>query len=72
MLVKGVIGHKTTCDICEKETTKDGVVARGATGRYCVVLSCCKACANERGFDRITVEGALIRIEENQDGWADF
>lgn len=73
MLVKESIGYLTECDLCgARKSTHDGIVARGATGRYCVVMSCCKVCAEKSGLVAIDRDAAMARIAEDPHGFADF
>lgn len=71
MLVSGFKWN--SCDICWSKVPSDhSYVARGATGRYCPVLSVCSACAEKEGGNALTYEQALAQIAEKGDGYADF
>ena len=72
MLVKGFNWNE--CDFCfEQKPSTISAVARGATGRYCPVMSVCDDCAPSVGDGPVlTTSEAYELIEQRGDGYADF
>ena len=61
------------CDFCgTKKLSEYGAIARGATGRWCVVLSCCEACLPAEGATPIGNARELIELERPDNEWPDF
>jgi len=57
------------CDWCQQEVPCEfGHVAQGASGRWCVVMSCCAKCAE--GKTVTDIDDARAYADAN--GWADF
>lgn len=69
MLINGQ--NWNSCDLCGANVTAEyAYVARGATGRYCVVLSACGECIGDN--TPMSPADAVAVINERGDGYADF
>jgi len=64
------------CDFTGKKYTKSvmggGAVAKGATGRYCVVMYCGPEWLEENGITPMPIEEAREKADADPKGFADF
>ncbi len=64
----------TVCDFTDRKYDSPvegiGFIARGETGRHCVVMWCGPEYAAEKGYVPIPYNEAVAKAELN--GWADF
>jgi hypothetical protein len=72
MLVKGI--NFNGCDICFDSTIRanHAYVSRGATGRYCAVLSVCNDCAPKEHNKVWELSEARTWCDSQPNSWSEF